>query len=48
MDKIFRGDGDQGAKTYSPGSSYDAVAGIAMSRAIAARVKDVCWLPVTP
>jgi hypothetical protein len=48
LDKVYRGDGDQGAKTYSPDSSYDAVAGIAMTRAIAALVKDVSQLAVTP
>ena len=48
LDKVYRGDGDQGAKTYSPDSSYDAVVGIAMTRAIAALVKDVSQLHVTP
>ena len=48
LDKVYRGDGDQGAKTYSPDSSYQAVAGIAMTRAITALVKDVSQLPVTP
>jgi len=48
LDKVYRGEGDQGAKTHSPDSSYAAVAGIAMTRAIAALVKDVSQLPVTP
>lgn len=48
LDKVYRGDGDQGAKTYSPDSSYAAVAGIAMTRAIAALVKDVNRLPAAP
>jgi len=48
LDKVYSGDGDQGAKTYSPDSSYGAVAGIAMTRAIAPLVKDVSQLPVSP
>jgi hypothetical protein len=48
LDKVYRGDGDQGAKTYSPNSNHQAVAGIAMTRAVAALVKDVNRLQVTP
>jgi len=48
LDRVYRGDGDQGAKTYSPDSSNAAVAGKAMTRAIAELVKDVIQLPVAP
>jgi len=49
LDKMYRGDGEaQGARTYSPAGNFAAPAEIAMSRAIAALLSDVCQLSVTP
>lgn len=51
LDKIYRGDGEtQGTQTPTPSqdSNFLAPAAIAMSRAIAALVKDVSRLPVAP